>query len=215
MNFQRRASRPSFFDRSAAIGFVSVLSELLSGCTSSAPNEPARAPEAPRAYIAGACPALKEQIPGKVPIGILLEVADVVEPLGVPVKAWLSAHSVEVHHVAKISVPMTTNTPVHGPFGSCSDRSCSKTEDTTLEVIVTRAPTDASAPVELQLNFSSGNQPRHLSVKTADQDPVVASLAAPEQTLVITPYYLFESRQQSLALLIQCASRTPQVTGSN
>lgn len=216
MNLRRRASRPYLSRRIASIAAVALF-KLLIGCTVSASGQPARVAEKQRAYIAGSCAALKEQASGAVPVGILLEVADVVEPIGVPIKDWLSGHSVQVHHVAKISVPMTANTPVHGPFGTCLDHTCSEAEDATLEVIVTRAPTDASTPVELQLNLTSGNrQPRRLSVKTTDQEPVVASMTTPpEQTVVITPYYLFESKQRGLALLIQCASQTPRATGSN
>ncbi len=216
VNLRRSASRPRFPRRIGALEFAIVLSELLGGCTGSAVKEAARAPEQQRAYIAGSCAALKERASGAVPVGILLEVADVVEPIGVPIKDWLSAHSVEVHHVAKISVPMITSTPVYGPFGTCLDRTCSEAEDAAVEVIVTRAPTDASAALELQLNFSSGNrQPRGVSLVTTDQEPVLASITTPpEQTVVITPYYLFESKQHSLGLLAQCASRMPEATGA-
>ena len=197
-----------------SIAAVIVLSELSIGCTGSAMGQSSRVPEKQRAYIASSCATLKEQTSTAAPVGMLLEVADVVEPIGAPVKDWLSTHSVEVHHVARISVPMTVNTPVQSPFGTCLDRACSKAEDATLEVIVTTAPTDHSAAVELQLNFKLGNgQPRSLSVKTTDQESVLASLTTPpEQTVVITPYYLFEPKQHSLALLMECASRTPKAT---
>jgi hypothetical protein len=201
-----------------SISSAIMVSELLIGCAGSATGEsPPRVPEKQRAYIAGSCAELKEQTSTAAPVGMLLEVADVVEPIRAPVKDWLSTHPVEVHHVAKISVPMTPNTPVQGPFGTCLDRACSKAEDATLEVIVISAPADHSAPVELQLNFKSANgQSRPLSVKTTDQEPVLASLTAPpEQTVVITPYYLFEPKQHSMGLLMQCASRTPKATGSN
>ncbi|MET0793664.1 MAG: hypothetical protein ABW061_19245 [Polyangiaceae bacterium] len=160
---------------------------------------------------------MKERTSTAAPIEVLLEVADVVEPIGTPVKDWLSTHPVEVHHVVRISVPMTTKTPVQGPFGTCLDRVCSKAEDATIEVNVTAVPADQSAVVELQLNFKSGNgQSRPLSVKTTDQEPVLASLTTrPEQTVVITPYYLFEPKQQSLGLLLQCASRKPTAAISN
>ena len=200
-----------------AIAAVSLLSQLSIGCTASATRQPAAVPDKQRAHIGEPCAALKEQHVGAVPVGILLEVADVVEPVGSPIKDWLATHSVEVHHVARISVPMTANTPVSGPFGTCLDRTCSEAEDTTVQVTVTKIPTDASAPVELQLDFTSGNgRPRRLSVRTGDQEPVLESLTTPpEQALVITPYYLFDPRQHSLELLTQCAtSRTSKATAS-
>jgi len=196
---------------------VTLLAELSTGCTARAAREPAAVPEKQRAYIAEPCAALKEQQPGAVPVGILLEVADVVEPIGVPIKGWLATHSVEVHHLARISVPVTASTPVSGPFGTCLDRTCSQAEDATVQVTVIKIPTDASAPVELELDFTSGNgRPRRLSVEAADQEPVFKSLATPpEQAVVITPYYLFEPRQRSLELLAQCASsRVSKATAS-
>ena len=200
-----------------AIAAAGLLSELLSGCTASATRQPAAVPAKQRAHIGEPCAALKEQHVGAVPVGILLELADVVEPVGVPIKDWLATHSVEVHHLARISVPMTGSTPVAGPFGTCLDRTCSESEDATVQVTVTKIPADTSAPVELQLDFTSGNgRPRRLWVRTADQEPVLESLATPpEQTLVITPYYLFDPRQHSLELLTQCAySRTSKTTAS-
>ncbi len=191
--------------------FTVLLPALPTGCAGNTMRQPERAAEAPRAYIAIPCATLKEQGAKAVPVGILLEVADVVEPIGAPIKGWLSAHQVEVHHVAKVFVPLTENAPVQGPFGTCLDPSCSEAQDATLEVIVTSAPRNASAPVELQLSVVPENgEARQISVATTDQEPVLVSLTtSPTQTLVITPYYLYEPKQRSLGLLIQCASQTP------
>lgn len=130
------------------------------------------------------------------------------EQIGVPVKDWLATHPVEVHHVARLSVPMTVGTAVRGPFGTCLDRACADAQPTTLDVTVTKVPSSMSAHVELQLDFvSTSGGPRRLSVTLADQEPLVRSLeGAPEQTVVITPYYLVEPKQRSLDLLLQCAS---------
>lgn len=202
--------------RIASIAPTVLLSQLAAPCAANAMNEPARTPAAQRAYIAGSCPAMRKQPPQAVPVGVLLEVADVVEPTGVPLRDWLAAHPVEVHHVAKISLPVATNVPTQSPFGTCLDRTCSQNEDATLEVVVIKAPASASEPLELQLNVSSGSRPpRHLSVKTTDQEPVLASLSVPDQTVVVTAYYLFEPRQQSMGKFLQCASQSPRVTASN
>jgi hypothetical protein len=202
--------------RIASIAPTILLSQLAAACAANATNETPRTPVAQRAYIAGSCPAMREQPPQAVPVGVLLEVADVVEPTGVPLKEWLAAHPVEVHHVAKISLPLTTNVPTESPFGSCLNRTCSQNEDATLEVVVIKAPASASEPLELLLNVSSGSRPpRHLSVKTTDQEPVLASLSTPDQTVVVTAYYLFEPKQQSMGKFLHCASQSPRVTASN
>lgn len=202
-----------FMRRAAAMAPVILISELALGCAGSTRNQAAYTPVEQRAYIARTCAALKKQAPGAVPVGILLEVADVVEPIGAPIKDWLSIHPVQVHHVAQILVPIAESTPVHGPFGTCLEPNCLKAEDATLEVIVMHPPTAASAPVELQLNLTSGDrQPRGILVKTTDQEPILASLStAPKQTIIVTPYYLFESSKRGLTLLLQCAGQTPKI----
>ena len=94
-------------------------------------------------------------------------------------------------------------------------KAAARAEDASLQVSVSQAPTDASTPVELQLSFRSGDrQPRRLSVTTTDQEPVLASLTTPQQTVVITPYYLFEPKQESMGKLLQCASQSPRATGN-
>jgi len=199
------------------IGFIApaiLFSQLSTGCASKATNEPARPPAAQRAYIARPCPAMKEQPAEAIPVGVLLEVADVTEPTGVPLKDWLAAHPVQVHHVAKLLLPAAINVPTQSPFGTCLDRACSQSEDATLEVTIKTAPTAASAQVELALNVSSDHRPpRRLSIKTGDQEPVSASLTAPEQTVIITPYYLYEPKQESMGKLLQCASQSPGPAG--
>jgi hypothetical protein len=197
-----------FSVRSASVAAVILFSGLSTGCTASATRQPVSVPEKQRAYIAEPCATLKQQGAEAVPVGMVLEVADVAEPLGVPVKDWLAAHSIEVHHVAKISVPMTVGAVVRSPFGACLDRTCSEAEDGALEVTVAKVPTDVSKQVELQLDFTSkSGGPRRLSVKATNQEPVLEALAGPsDQTVVITPYYLFEPKQHSLDLLLQCAS---------
>jgi hypothetical protein len=200
----------SVFRQIPSITPLVLFSGLSSGCAESVGEQPARAPERPLAYIAQPCATLKEQPPTATPVEIFFEVADIVQPAGAPMKDWLATHPVEVHHVAKFSIPVTANTPIQVPFGTCLDQTCSKTEDATLVVNLSRAPTDASAPVELELNLSTENgPPRQLSVKTTDQEPVRASLTTPpEQTVVVMPYYLFGSKSHGLQLLVQCASQS-------
>ena len=205
------------FRLSAPIVSLVLLSALFIGCTTGATSKPVNTPGEQRAYIAKSCAALKERNQRAVPLGIFLEVADLTEPIAAPVKDWLAVHSVSTHHLAGLVVPMTANTPVRGPYGICLERTCVKHEDGTLDVVGLSLPADGSAAVELQLDFTFANgRPRRLSVKTTDQEPILASLTTrPEQTLVITPYYLFEPRHQSLKLLAQCMSRVPTATGSN
>jgi len=196
--------------RLCRIARLLLIPAAMSGCARSATEQPTRAPEAQRAYIGAGCAAMKEHTADAAPVGILLEVADVVEPIGAPARDWLSAHPVEVHHVAKISLPMTPNTRITSPFGTCLDRRCTKAEDTQLEVLMKNGPANASAPLQLQLTFTSGSgAPRHLSIETSDQQPALASTTSPEQTVVVTPYYLFEPKQHSMALLMQCAAQAP------
>jgi hypothetical protein len=65
---------------------------------------------------------MKEQPPAAVPVGMILEVANVLEPVGKPIKDWLSTHPVETHSLAKISLQTMTGTSAPSPFGTCSDR---------------------------------------------------------------------------------------------
>lgn len=187
---------------------VVLLAELIIGCASTA-SQPLAAPQEQRAYIARSCAALKERTSRAAPAWIFLEVADITEPIAEPIKEWLAVHPVQTHHLAGLAVPMTANTPVRGPYGICLDNTCERHEDGILDVVATALPTEASAAVELQLDFTFGNgQPRRLLVKTTNQEPVLASLTTqPKQTLVITPYYLFEPRYHSAELLAQCMSR--------
>jgi len=205
----------NFVARIGLIAPVILFSQLSTGCAANATSKPAQSPTAERVYIAGACPAMKEQPAEAIPVGILLEVADVAEPTGIPLKDWLAAHPVETHHIAKISLPAATNVPAQSPFGTCLDRACSQNEDATLEVVVKTAPTAATTPVELELTFSAGHRPpRRLSIKTGDQEPVSGSLTTPEQTVIVTPYYLFEPKQESMGKLLHCASQSPRATGN-
>lgn len=209
---------PTSFPRIVpSIASLLLLSGLSAGCAETATEEPARAPKSEPIYLARPCAPMKEQPPAAVPVGMILEVADVLEPVGKPIKDWLSKHPVQTHHVAKISLETMTGTTVPGPFGTCSDPDCSTSEDTSLEVTVTKAPTEASAPVELQLILTmKDGQKRSLSIKTTDQEPILASFATPpEQTVVVTPYYLYDPKQHSMGLLLECASRTPRAQRPN
>jgi len=137
-----------------------------------------------------------------------LEVADVEEALGTPTKDWLAVHPVRLHSVAKFILPLTPTATADDPSGDCRERACGKSVDGTLEASVTSAPAAAFAPVELHLARTLADGVTHrLSVKTTDQEPILASfMTAPEQNLVLVPYFLFEPKQQSMELLLQCAA---------
>ncbi|HYQ46311.1 MAG TPA: hypothetical protein VER11_30285 [Polyangiaceae bacterium] len=208
MNSRRRVDRPLPLRRLTALALVTVLSEMALGCARAA-NQPASTPDEQRVLIARPCASARAQSSRGVPVGLVLEVANVAEPIGAPIKGWLAAHPVRIHGVARLVLQLPANTPAQGPFGICSEPACATSEDATLEVSVTGAPTDAAGPVELQLTITSANgSSRRLSVKTTDQEPAGVSVTtAPKQALVVTPYYLFEPREQSLEQLMQCAAR--------
>ena len=207
MNLPQYVSHNGSFRPSASIVSIVLLSKLFIGCAS-ATSKSVEAPQEQRAYIARSCAALKEPTSRAAPVGIVLEVADIEEPIAAPIKDWLAVHSVQTHHLAELALPMAVNTPVRGPYGICLERTCTSQQDGTIDVVALRLPADALAAVELQLDFTFGNgQPRRLSVKATNQEPILASFTTrPKLTLVITPYYLFEPRQRSLKLLAQCMS---------
>lgn len=190
---------------------VLALSGFLFGCGASAKNESAQASIDHRAFVGQTCEALKDQPLPSTPVGILLEVADVEGKLGAPLTEWLATHPVPAHSVAGLSVPMNEKLSVSGPFGACWDEGCVNREDGTLQVRAVSLPTEPSATVELQLEVVIPSAPpRTFTVKTANQEPVLIELTTPpKQTLVITPYYLFEPKKHSLKLLAQCVSRKP------
>lgn len=194
--------------RRSSVAFVVGLAGLASGC-GSAPSEPARAPDEHSGHIAGPCAPLKEQGSRGVPVAIVLEVADVEDAIGTPIKDWLAVHPVRLHSVAKFILPLKPTTPPDGSSNDCQGRACGKSVDGTLEVSVTGVPTAASEPVQLHLARTlADGATRRLSVKTTDQEPVLASFTTvPKQTFVLMPYYLFEPKQQSMDLLLQCAAR--------
>lgn len=190
-----------------SIASVIGLSALGSGCAS-ATNEPARVPGEREGYIARPCTPLKAQASRGVPIALALEVADVEEAIGTPIKEWLAVHPVQLHSVAKFILPLTSTTPADGDSNNCSGRACGKSVDGTLEVSVGSAPLVPSAPVELQLVLSANGETRRLTVSTTDQEPVLVPFTTVQKrTLVLMPYYLFEPKQQSLDVLFQCAAR--------
>lgn len=194
-----------------------LLSAMSAGCGGTAIEAPARAPKPEPVYIARPCAAMREQPIAAVPVGMILEVANVLEPVGKPAKDWLATHPVDARAVAKISLSTMAGTSAPSPFGLCSNRDCSETQDGSLGVTVSKAPADASAPIELLFALTTPNgDNRSLSLKTTDQEPVTASLAAsPAQTIVVTPYYLYEPTQHGMQLLLNCASRTPSVPRSD
>jgi hypothetical protein len=208
MNLRRSVDRPPRSRWLLTTASAVALIALASGCAG-ATNEPARAPDERSGYIARACPQLKEQSSRGVPAEISLEVADLDEPIGTPIKDWLAAHPVRLNSVAKFILPLMPLRPGQVSSDPCLERACGESVDGTLRVSVTTVPSSASAVVELQLERTLlDGTTRRLSVKTVDQHPVLASFTTtPKQTLVVTPYYLFAPRQQSMELLFQCAAR--------
>jgi hypothetical protein len=197
----------------SSLSVVALSGILSSGCGASATNDPVKEPQGRSAYVAQPCTPLKVQSGQDVLDSVHLEVADVDVQIGAPPKEWLTMHAVPAHSVSWLSLPMKDVSPVSGPFSVCLDDLCAKREDGTLNVSVISFPTDSSAVVELKLEIDIPNfPPRIITVKTNNQEPVLAKLTTlPEQTLVITPYYLFEPKKHSLELLAQCVSRTTKL----
>jgi hypothetical protein len=50
--------------------------------------------------------------------------------------------------------------------------------------------------------------PQRAVIDTGNQEPTLAKLSGLRgESIVVTPYYLFEPKKESLAILLQCTSR--------
>lgn len=116
MNLRRtvvpvRASR-----RGLAITTALGFSELASACAS-VTSEPSRRPDERSGCIARPCPPLKEQRSQGGPIALVLEVADVEEAIGSPIKDWLALHPIRLRSAAKFILPLMGDGSGRSPFG--------------------------------------------------------------------------------------------------
>ena len=136
---------------------------------------------------------------------MFVEVASVSSPLDSPLRERLAA-PVEVDQVAGVLVDV--GKPASGPWSTCADPSCATAREDTLTVNLRNLPADPSAPVELELELGKAS-PKRATIRTGSQEPALAVLSEPPArgAVVVTPYYLFEPKEESLKLLQQCRSQ--------
>lgn len=182
------------------------------GCgTTQHDQPPARAPmQAPPAFIARPCQPLQQKAAAGAPVALLVQVASVSSPMQQPLRSWLADHAVEAHNVAGVLVePSATGT---SPWGECVDAACSENREARLTMRVQNLPADGSAPAVLEIEIASpGSAARRAVVQAGNQEPTLANLSGVAgESIVVTPYYLFDPKKESLALLHQCTSRDAQ-----
>ncbi|MGC4067971.1 MAG: hypothetical protein QM784_25640 [Polyangiaceae bacterium] len=189
---------------------IVFISALTFGCSGAAAvNTQARSPES-RVLIARACPALKEPPPSTQLVSMFVEVADVSSIVEEPLDTWLATHPVEVSQVAHVMVPMELGKQVTAPWRDCRDPECPTETRAQLTVSASTLPGNVVTPVTLQLTFTDGREGRSVAVvTTGNQTPAVAKPTVPRgsSTVVVTPYYLFAPKDQSVEDLMQCKVR--------
>ncbi len=136
---------------------------------------------------------------------MFVEVASVLSPLDSSLRERLAA-PVEVDRVAGVLLEL--GKPTSGPWSTCAAPACSTEREDALIVSIRNPPADPSAPVELELTLGK-DSPKHATIRTGSQEPALAVLSEPPArgSVVVTPYYLFEPKDESLQLLQQCKSQ--------
>lgn len=186
---------------------ASVIRWTSFGCTgvAASQHEPTTANRS--VLIARPCDALKVTDPERAPIGIFVEVANVISPMVPPLRDGWSADRVEADQVAGILLEL--NEPRNAPWRTCLNEACTLEQEGVLTVRIVNLPTNPSEPVSLEVELrAEGALARRAMVRTVNQEPAVAELTPPVETggVVVTPYYLFEPKQESLQSLMQCKS---------
>lgn len=191
------------------LGFTTVLAAALFtgalGCGGGAAIQPAQAPVKQSVLIARSCEGLKEQASKGAPVAVFVEIADVLSPLDSSLRERLAA-PVEVDQVAGVLIDI--GKPTSGPWNMCVDAACAIERKDTLSVRMNDLPTDPSAPMELELELGK-DSPKRATIRTGSQEPALAvfSEAPGRGAVVVTPYYLFEPKDESLRLLQKCKSQ--------
>jgi hypothetical protein len=177
------------------------------GCSGANTNQAVVAP-VENVFIARPCAALKEWGLNHSPVGLFIEIANVSSPVESPLRDWLKVHPVKAHHVG--GMMLEGDKPTNGPWGICENQSCTSQRDGTVSARVLVLPNDPAAPIDLQLELTIGNDaPMRTIVRTGNQEPAIAAFSAPHAwgTTIVTPYYVFEPKQESLSILLQCKTR--------
>ncbi|HMI87736.1 MAG TPA: hypothetical protein VK550_26800 [Polyangiaceae bacterium] len=188
---------------SAALFVLSIV-----GCGTTQQQASSRtAKEVPRALIARPCVPLQQKAVTGAPVAMLVQVASISSPIEQPLRPWLDHHAVETHNLAGILVEQ--GTPAIAPWGECVDAGCSALREAKLRVHVQSLPANSSAPAVLEVEIESPNAaPKRAIVQAGNQAPTLADLtSAAGESIVVTPYYLFDPKKDSLDLLHACISR--------
>lgn len=188
-------------------GLASIFIGWTVGCGSGAAirQEPTTANRS--VLIGRPCDALKVTDPERAPIGIFVEVANVISPIERPLRERLTAPDVEADQVAGILLEL--NEPRNAPWRTCLNEACTLEQEGALTVRIVNLPTNPSEPVILEVELrAEGALPQRAMVRTGNQEPAVTELVPQLEQggVVVTPYYLFEPKQESLQSLMQCKS---------
>lgn len=176
-----------------------ALSGLTQGCGHGHTPSAATASQQPdhdsRVTIARSCAALKQRASGSPPAAVFVEVAHVRAPVSAPLREHL-AEPVSVSHVAGIM--LEPDRPASSPWGAAP------------QTLTVRWHEASSAPSELELEIDSDPSSR-TTVRLDDQEPTLATRLQPghEGAIVVTPYYLFAPKEESLQLLQRCRADHP------
>ena len=186
------------------------------GCGTTQQDQPARPPiQAPRAFIARPCQPLQQKAATGAPVAMLVQVASVSSPMEQPLRSWLASHAVDAHNVAGVLVEQ--GAAASSPWGECLNAACSENREARLTMRVQSLPANGSAPTVLEIEIASPDgAARRAVVQAGNQEPTLANLSGVSgESIVVTPYYLFDPKKESLALLHQCTSRDAQRPASS
>lgn len=188
-------------------GLAASFIGLTVGCGSGAATrrEPTTADRS--VLIGRPCDALKVTASDRVPVGMFVEVASVISPNQPPRRERLIARDVEAGQVA--GVLLETSEARSAPWRTCLNQACTLEQEGILTVRIVSLPTNPSEPVTLEVELGAEDAlAERAMVRTGNQETVVAELAPPleQGAVVVTPYYLFEPKQDSLQSLMQCKS---------
>lgn len=189
---------------------AAIVGVVFAGCASPSPAKPITpATAAPRAFIARPCKALQQKARGT-PVGMIVQVASISSPVEQPLRTWLASPAVDAHNIAGVLVEQ--GKPASTGWGQCTDATCSAQRDARLTVRVPTLPTDASEVAVLEMEITAPQIPAHRAVVQAkDQTPTVAALSSVAgESIIVTPYFLFDPKKESMKLLGQCISGDAQ-----
>jgi hypothetical protein len=141
---------------------------------------------------------------------MIVQVASVSSPVEQPLRTWLARHAVDAHNIAGVLVEQ--GKPASTGWGQCTDVTCTAQRDAQLTVRVPTLPADASAVAVLDMEITAPQIPPHRAVVHAnDQTPTVAALSSVEgESIIVTPYFLFEPKKESMRIMGRCISRDAQ-----